>query len=233
MKDRAFTLIEAMVAMAIIAILVAIVIPAIQAAREAARSAQCIANLRQIGIAMHAYCGMHNMFPPDQLLTYSNVSQNRTSPHVFLLQYMEQQNLYNSINTDFVRTESPASPTLENRTARHTRLGMFLCPSDGGSNHLNSYRFNRGRFGIRPATTSYDGPFSIGVLPTPACITDGLTQTAFVSERIAGSFTAGLDQIPSGLKSPSQDYVVSSDAQFIPLCLGDSPGDWSNTSGRY
>ena len=50
-----FTLIELLVVIAIIAVLIAILLPAVQAAREAARSSSCKANLRQIGIALHAF----------------------------------------------------------------------------------------------------------------------------------------------------------------------------------
>ena len=48
---RGFTLIELLVVIAIIAVLIALLLPAVQAAREAARRAQCVNNLKQIGLA--------------------------------------------------------------------------------------------------------------------------------------------------------------------------------------
>ena len=50
-----FTLIELLVVIAIIAVLIALLLPAVQAAREAARRAQCVNNLKQIGLALHNY----------------------------------------------------------------------------------------------------------------------------------------------------------------------------------
>ena len=60
---RGFTLIELLVVIAIIAVLIALLLPAVQAAREAARRAQCVNNLKQIGIALHNYSGTLDSFP--------------------------------------------------------------------------------------------------------------------------------------------------------------------------
>src|SRR5262245_58781466 len=62
-ERRGFTLIELLVVIAIIAILIALLLPAVQAAREAARRAQCVNNLKQIGLALHNYHSSHETFP--------------------------------------------------------------------------------------------------------------------------------------------------------------------------
>ena len=61
---RGFTLIELLVVIAIIAVLIALLLPAVQAAREAARRAQCVNNLKQIGLALHNYESSNSVYPP-------------------------------------------------------------------------------------------------------------------------------------------------------------------------
>lgn len=51
----AFTLLELLVVISIVALLLTILLPALGMAREASRNAKCQSNLRQWGIALHAY----------------------------------------------------------------------------------------------------------------------------------------------------------------------------------
>jgi len=54
-RNHAFTLIELLTVIAVIALLVALLLPALSSAREQGRRAVCSANLRQIGIAITSY----------------------------------------------------------------------------------------------------------------------------------------------------------------------------------
>ena len=103
-RPAGFTLIELLVVIAIIAVLIALLLPAVQAAREAARRAQCLNNLKQIGIAIANYESSFKLYPFGKGLVYSTTAvpgaaaYARWSVLSQLLMFIEQGNLYNSIN---------------------------------------------------------------------------------------------------------------------------------------
>lgn len=60
---KAFTLVELLVLIAVIAILVALLIPAVQVAREAARQTQCSNNKKQVALAVLQYATAYDQLP--------------------------------------------------------------------------------------------------------------------------------------------------------------------------
>jgi prepilin-type N-terminal cleavage/methylation domain-containing protein/prepilin-type processing-associated H-X9-DG protein len=137
---RGFTLIELLVVIAIIAVLIALLLPAVQAAREAARRAQCVNNLKQLGLAAHNYHSAQNTLPANLYLhpNYSTATYvwNNASWIVFLLPNMEQQPLYNAINFSYmwgannVGWKTSMALGHQNSTVRQSVLNTLICPSD-------------------------------------------------------------------------------------------------------
>ena len=124
MKRRGFTLIELLVVIAIIAVLIALLLPAVQAAREAARRAQCVNNLKQMGLAVQNYVDSNEVIPPMAALVQLNsgVQMGNMGMKPRLLPFMEQNAAFNSINFSFqaepARTGPGAGRTTRSRRSR-------------------------------------------------------------------------------------------------------------------
>jgi prepilin-type N-terminal cleavage/methylation domain-containing protein/prepilin-type processing-associated H-X9-DG protein len=136
-KPRAFTLIELLVVIAIIAVLIALLLPAVQAAREAARRAQCVNNLKQLGLAIHNYVSQQDAFPPHVQNGGFAVWSSTTGGPYFdpwpldwsasILAQMEQTPMYNALNFAFGCSNGADT---QNRTVLSQQVASLLCPSE-------------------------------------------------------------------------------------------------------
>jgi len=127
---QGFTLIELLVVIAIIGILVALLLPAIQKAREAAARTQCLNNMKQMGIALHAHHDAYRCFPASGESLRSDGQDTAfytTSLFTWLLPNVEQNDAYRAF-TDYTLPYNWATNISTN--AGMSMIPTYLCPSN-------------------------------------------------------------------------------------------------------
>ena len=224
-ERRGFTLIELLVVIAIIAVLIALLLPAVQSAREAARRAQCMNNLKQIGLAMHNYLSTHTSFPLSETVAWGDwgggggyqTDWGTWSAHSLLLGYLEQQPLYNASNFNWAVEWGLGFDI--NLTVYNSIIGTFICPSDGESpdppNNRQWFGSTTNYLSSWGTTTDPWSPDSTGVFAHQRSIgvqgiSDGTSNTIAFSEALI----------------PTPAYT-----QFIPWRSGASDNHYPHNTG--
>jgi prepilin-type N-terminal cleavage/methylation domain-containing protein/prepilin-type processing-associated H-X9-DG protein len=211
MRRKGFTLIELLVVIAIIAILIGLLLPAVQKVRGAALRMQCSNNLKQIGLAAMNYEGTYQSFPSG-----CNVPQNSQGvtggltggqanffgpapdPSHFiswaeaLFPYLEQQNLYNTLNLNRNQYSNLAT---NNAAPGAQWFKTLVCPADALPNPpvvvgFSGYYFGIMSYGGIAGTVSTfwpnvtkDGIFYVNSYTRIADVIDGTSLTMFFAER--------------------------------------------------
>lgn len=231
-QRRAYTVVEIIVSISIVAVLLAILIPAIQDARSSARRVECASKLRQVGLAVMQYHESFGRFPPGSNRGYSLFTA--------ILPYLDAAANMRSINFD----KNPRDEA--NAVASGMKLPVLSCPADPlvnsvGTFGMTSYQGNIGsglHVSGKPNGVFQNikyGTLSSGTLDLRS-VTDGSSNTIALSEALVGG---GTNQALRKIFQTERGYLHSSDSQaLIDACNSfrtktQSPGDRWAKGGKW
>jgi prepilin-type N-terminal cleavage/methylation domain-containing protein/prepilin-type processing-associated H-X9-DG protein len=178
-----FTLIEVLVAVAVIGILTALLLPAVQSARASARRVTCANQLRQMGLALHLYHDSSLCFPPGSyVMGPSFPMQSGWGWGAMILPALEQQALHDQI--DFGNGTAVGN----NLSLIARSIPLWRCPSEIAPDQIEAFPLDHAPF--RLASGNYCG--SEGVLAAMSRvrigdIRDGTSRTLMLGERMVQS----------------------------------------------
>lgn len=199
---RAATIVELLVVTSVISLLLALLLPAVISVRAASRRAACQNNFRQIGLALDNFEAAHQSYPNALCGVDWIDGQQRFrcgSPWAEMAGFLDGSATQSAI--DAVRTPSrwdPSDLDIPSPVVLH-------CPEDSLANsRAASYRMNRGVLPLYPADPHgvFTGVFYRNFGRRPAEVTDGLSQTAFASERWVATIS-GVDRIRDPIVIPT------------------------------
>lgn len=125
----AFTFIELVVVVALIALLFGLLIPAVQRVREAAHRTTCVNNMKQLVLALHHYHDSQGRFPPGCSYRQGADPFPHMSWCLRLMPYLEQEGLWHEAVEAYGQKKSFLSNP-PHRGALQV-LAVLVCPSHG------------------------------------------------------------------------------------------------------
>jgi hypothetical protein len=149
--------------------------------RDAATRAECSNQLKQIGLATHAYHTQRKRLPPAARFQTIGGTLHRGNLFFWLLPYLEQGNLYDQAKYNAFAAGRIAGG-IGAGTANGQPFTAYLCPADDtDSGHIYSEYFARGSYALNAQVFARTG-WDIRVRLTD--IRDGVSNTILYTEKL-------------------------------------------------